>query len=695
MLKLVKYTLNILILFLSINGVYAKNDYMFKIHSPYDPQKAIMACPNAGIWPSDPLEPLPEPNLSLNDCGEVNAQTAYACDVKAGNIGGKLLQSVFNLEIPDISGKLSHKCTATLISQQWLITSGHCVVDINSSVPGSFEPSLGSFPIIVKPGGINPQSYVVKAVYLPYHYDYYDEIDKSPYFNYIKEDFALLQLKDPLPINFKPVSLAQVPLPQNGPIEVWMAGYGLNENQVLDGQLHFRKQYYMTNTYDSSWDGGVSGNYGQIYTLGSIPEKYKGVDSAWSFNGPGDSGGPILLVNNISGQLYLEGVYTGTLNCAYTGFFARLPFSYSFNISVPYYYDLITSVMAGNAPRAATRCISPFGECALDKAVYVTNYNHDNISIKNINPDTAVAVSLGKPVLTGRNPGKIIFDNRGFFAYVLNFGSNTISTYQVRQDGYLVASLPRDSAIDAGGQLIDIAYNNGYIYVADYFSNSIFVYKTDTDGKLAFIQKFIIHLPQSQAVSITFNHNGSYAYITSLAYGVLVYEVLPDGQLKYLRILEDSNFASAFKFNRQVGGFKEAAYVLSSIAKTVSVYLKETDGALHLVQRIMLNDNPADIEISADNSYVYVTHVASKRITIFRIYPDGWLDDIGAVATGYTTGGMVISPSGRHLLLTNPEEDTVSAYKVLQQVSWLEPAHKFSSGGYTPIVIATLPKWLH
>lgn len=162
------------------------------------------------------------------------------------------------------------------------------------------------------------------------------------------QDIALLKLKN---YKFKnPIPLIDHTL--NRLDQLWIAGYGKNEQQQRTGILTYRDSYYWDNLNPQTKQ-----NYGEIISVGSIPKYYKqpgdnpklpymNVGCAWKFDGNGDSGGPLFSYEN--GQLYLVSVLTGGAYAdGNTNQHLLMPDALISNASIYYYRDKILGIMDG------------------------------------------------------------------------------------------------------------------------------------------------------------------------------------------------------------------------------------------------------------------------------------------------------------------------------------------------------------
>jgi 6-phosphogluconolactonase (cycloisomerase 2 family) len=196
------------------------------------------------------------------------------------------------------------------------------------------------------------------------------------------------------------------------------------------------------------------------------------------------------------------------------------------------------------------------------------------------------------------------------------------------------------------------------------------------------------YLAGIKPLSITFN-NG-FAYVLD-HYKILVYSILPEtGMLTLVnKTSEDFKEYNVLKFG--AGSFKKFIFVLSSNAKSISIYQNTANGQIRLADTVKLDFAPSDIEFSSDGQLAFVSSVEAKKILIFQVRLTGIkLSEI--INTDAAPYKIFLDSSGQNLIILYTSISEAGIYKIVNKAPFLsETFMPFSTRGYTPSMIATLP----
>lgn len=542
----------------------------------------------------------PDPVCTF-DSDNFSTQVANGCPRgKADIVGNMFALSVMGVYFPtninpqtDIPEYWRRSCTATVISRDWLITAAHCVAGADEN-DGRFYPEEARIPLYIVPvqklkdgsTGVVPrldystalvEKYAVEKIYIAYHYNYYNGYWPTPYpgHDYVKQDFALLKIKNFLPEKYKSIDLA-TDLPQSKS-QIWFAGLGVIQGnnidnggypyQRSDNNLNYRNMFYMTSSFPFNNSPYYNQNLGEIYTLGTLPVNAgpNNLPSAWKFTGMGDSGGAFFNFDPNTYKLSIIGILTGGTDCTWAGFMAPLPYSYTHGPSIPANKTLIDKIIRNTASDTEVRYISPF------KNAYV---------------------------LTQGSAGAAIYN------YDFNVLSGSLSAIKYQKP--------------VGVYPVQLVTNNGFVYVADYMEKTIFVFRRDTDGRLIQLpdknMKIPLNLTDMQVV------NGQYLIAIGTDGGkrnkILQFEILADGSLVNKKSLDTRGFPVSLAtatLNGQT--FIYTANIASDVGKQYSVSIYELDYENNNNLRTIQQDF---FLYSADGQPIKIVADAKNHVFILR-----------------------------------------------------------------------------
>jgi 6-phosphogluconolactonase (cycloisomerase 2 family) len=157
--------------------------------------------------------------------------------------------------------------------------------------------------------------------------------------------------------------------------------------------------------------------------------------------------------------------------------------------------------------------VDPSGKFAYVATSSFTPNAAGSVSMYTINATTGALASIGT-IAAAINPGSIVVDPAGKFAYVANPGSNDVSMYTINATTGALTSV---GTIATGSDPVSIAVDpaSKFAYVVNFSSNDVSMYTIDaTTGALT--STGTIATGQSPT-SIAIHPSGNFAYVTNSA----------------------------------------------------------------------------------------------------------------------------------------------------------------------------------
>ncbi|MBU2525997.1 MAG: lactonase family protein [Bacteroidetes bacterium] len=112
-------------------------------------------------------------------------------------------------------------------------------------------------------------------------------------------------------------------------------------------------------------------------------------------------------------------------------------------------------------------------------------------------------------------------------------------------------------------------------------------------------------------------------------------------------------------------------YVLNELTSSVTVLKRSANGWEKTLEVSSLSPNfkgksqSADIHLSLDEQFLYVSNRGENSIAIFKTFEDGGLSYSGFVSTrGNWPRNFTLDPSGKYMLVANQLSDNISVYKI-------------------------------
>lgn len=271
--------------------------------------------------------------------------------------------------------------------------------------------------------------------------------------------------------------------------------------------------------------------------------------------------------------------------------------------------------------------------------------------------------------IVGRSPGTV--DATGGF----------VNSYRIGARGEL-RFLGKQTSHGGDPCYVDVSPDGKWVALANYGGGSIAIYPVGENGALLSATAIIRHQgsgpnisrqKEPHAHSIRFSLDGSRLYAADLGTDqLLVYQLdrelgtLTPASQPYVAMPPGSG-PRHFEFSRD----EKYAYVANELTSTVTV-IENTGTQFQVVQTISaLSDDYAgtsycaDIHLSPDEKYVYVSNRGHQSIAVFERLAEGRLKLVKHVGVeGNWPRNFTIHSSGKYMLVANQRSHNITVFEM-------------------------------
>lgn len=225
---------------------------------------------------------------------------------------------------------------------------------------------------------------------------------------------------------------------------------------------------------------------------------------------------------------------------------------------------------------------------------------------------------------------------------------------------------------------IDISHDNKWLAVANYGSGSVAVYPIDENGALKPASSTVKHKTGARnktphAHSIVFSKDGARLFVADLGLDqLLIYDfdkekgILTPASQPFVQLKEGAG-PRHFCF----AGGEQFCYVANELNSTVSV-LSYKNGTLTEIQTLSTlpadfggKSYCADIHLSADEKFVYVSNRGHQSIAVFAREQNGMLKNpVFANVEGEWPRNFFVHPSGKFMLVANQHSHNITVFGI-------------------------------
>lgn len=294
---------------------------------------------------------------------------------------------------------------------------------------------------------------------------------------------------------------------------------------------------------------------------------------------------------------------------------------------------------------------------------------------------TQVSVATGL-----ENPSFVALDPSGDHLYAVSEssgfnGSGGITAFNVNRSTGELTQINQQSTGGPGPCHLMIDDSDSVAIVTNYAGGSVSIHPLSADGSVGEYTDFIQHVGSSvnkqrqqeaHAHSVNIDNANNRAYVCDLGKDqVLTYDIdIANGKLSLASTVDEAAGEGPRHFTFHPSG--KYVYVNNELGNTITVYDLDGDGTLSPKQTESTLpsgsdgvSHTADIHVSPDGDYVYVSNRGHDSIAIFSIdQSTGNVTAVGHESTqGNTPRNFAITPDGKFLLAENQDSDSIVSFK--------------------------------
>ncbi len=339
-------------------------------------------------------------------------------------------------------------------------------------------------------------------------------------------------------------------------------------------------------------------------------------------------------------------------------------------------------------------------------SVFVSNAADGNIGAYRFDTESGtlelearyVAGENVAPLALSRDGGTLYAATRGDCPSIITYALDTLSGVLKRRNVAHIESKLVYLCADASGRyLLGASYHEDHASLYDAASVA--------EGNARALQ-MVDGIEHAHAA--IFTQDGRFAYVSSLGADSIFCFAVCDGRLELIDVATiEENFGPR---HLRLSSNEDMLYVVSEFRATVAAFARDTESGrlegpslsgqpqalAHLKQgRVRPGFVPgtpsnvddlasriwgADIQITPDGRFVYVSERTSSLLIAYRVQNDGTLAYAGATPTESEPRGFAIDPSGRFLVVCGGKSAHVCAYAIAAETGELRQLSRAECG---------------
>ncbi len=310
---------------------------------------------------------------------------------------------------------------------------------------------------------------------------------------------------------------------------------------------------------------------------------------------------------------------------------------------------------------------------------YTDNSTSKGIYVFEFNPKTG-AVSARGNVEAG-NPSYLAISKDGKYVYSVNESEHgKISSFSFDKKNGAMKPINFEKNNGSAPCYVELDHTGKWLFCGNYSSGDLTLHAINRNGSIGPMKQLIKHSGHgpdknrqtSPHVHCTYiSKDNRFLYVPDLGIDkVMIYPFndkkgVLDEDKKFFAQVQPGGGPRHITFSAN-GKF---AYLVEELSGSVDVF-RQTSGRLESIQKINklpAGETPsgADIHLSPDGRFLYVSQRSNSTIQIFRVNAaNGMIDYVDAAPSGGTfPRNFTIHPSGDFLLTANQKSDDIVIYK--------------------------------
>ncbi len=310
---------------------------------------------------------------------------------------------------------------------------------------------------------------------------------------------------------------------------------------------------------------------------------------------------------------------------------------------------------------------------------YTDNSTSKGIYVFEFNPKTG-AVSARGYVEAG-NPSYLAISKDGNYVYSVNESEHgKISSFSFNKENGAMKLINFEKNNGSAPCYVELDHTGKWLFCGNYSSGDLTLHPINRNGSIGPMKQLIKHSGQgpnkdrqtSPHVHCTYiSRDNRFLYVPDLGIDkVMIYPFndkngVLDEKKKFFAQVQPGSGPRHITFTAN-GKF---AYLVEELTGSVVVF-RQVNGRLESTQtinKLPAGETPsgADIHLSPDGRFLYVSQRSNSTIQIFRVNAtNGTLDFVDAASSGGNfPRNFTIHPSGDFLLTANQKSDDVVIYK--------------------------------